>query len=122
MPDDQLSLELGEDKDIFVGKNRCALIKIPNGETVKVRDVVVLGEISIQSMDVENTAVKGRLIARNVILPGHSFLKNVALESLRFYQPASCREFKSELQEVLMDWISIQRESADKMNLISMLR
>ncbi len=122
MPDDQLSLELGEGKDIFVGKNRRAFINIPNGQTLRARDVVVLGEISIQSTDLENTAVKGRLIARNIILPGHSSFKNVVLESACFYQPANSREFKNELQEFLMDWISFQRESADKMGLVSALR
>ncbi len=122
MPDDQLSLEIGEGKDIFVGINASGSIEIPNGETIRVRDVIVLGHLSITSTDLENVAVKGRLIARHIINCGRASFENVAIKSKSVTNLRNCQQFKEELREILMDWIVMQRESADKMGLVSVLR
>lgn len=64
--DDDLMLEIASNKDLIIGKNYKASLEILNGQTAKVRDIVVLGSLTIQSKNKGPDVEKGHLLARNI--------------------------------------------------------
>jgi hypothetical protein len=119
--DNAIPTTSGEDKDIFVGENQKVTITLANGTISKCRDVVVLGELTIQSSNPENTAVKPILVARDFFIPAKFSIKNVGVCSRHFVQPKNNDEFRKNLQECLLDWLDFQRESVKKVGLKSIL-
>jgi hypothetical protein len=120
IPDDATFTGTGEDTDLFVGKNQSVILTLSNDATRRFRDVVVLGELTIQSSDPTNTAIKPRIIARDVFKPGALSLNNVSVH-FRNYSSTNTEVFHRELQQCFLDWLSIQRESAQELGLRSIL-
>lgn len=119
--DDQTPSEIGPDKDFFVGSNVHITLTIPNGQTIQVRDVVVLGKLSIKSTNMNNSSDKALLIANDIFAPGNLEMKYVNLNFRNMYQPKNVQLFKQELQDIIIDWFRFQRESTEKIGLKSVL-
>ncbi|MGD2169116.1 MAG: hypothetical protein PVI40_02610 [Chlamydiota bacterium] len=119
--DDEIPSEIGPDKDFFVGSNVHVTLQIPNGETFRVKDIVVLGKLTVKSTDMENTAAKSSLVAHSLFVPGHLKTTNIKLSCKSLYQPENVLKFKEELQGLIIDWFKIQRECAEKIGLRSIL-
>jgi hypothetical protein len=109
--------EIGPEKDFFVGENQCVTLTIPNGETVRVRNIVVWGKLILRSSDVENIALKGSLIARDVFFPGCVNTNNICLNCRNLYQPNEVSEFKEELLELIEEWFDAQQECRKSMGI-----
>jgi hypothetical protein len=119
--DDQTPSEVGADKDFFVGPNMHIVLTIPNGQTIQVRDVVVLGKLTIKSSNMENLSAKGSLIAHDIFAPGNLEMSYVNVKCRNMYQPKNVQQFKQELQDIIMDWFEFQRETVEKIGLKSVL-
>ncbi len=109
----------GEDTDLFVGKNKILTLTLVNGTETRFRDVVVLGELIIRSSNPENTAVKPRLAARDFFAPAILSTTNINIRCINFYQPKNTEAFRRELQELFLEWLHIQKESAKQIGLKS---
>ena len=120
--DDQTPLRGGADQDFFVGRNKHVTLTIPNGQTIQVRDVVVLGRLSINSDNTNPSCAKGSLVAQD-IFSSHNLQTNyVNLQCRNFYQNNNVHEFNQELEDIIIDWFKFQRESVEKIGLKSVLR
>jgi hypothetical protein len=76
---DQMPIEIAADKDLFIGPNVHITLIIPNGQTIQVRDILVLGKLSIQSSNMEDASIASSLVARNIFIPGNG---NVSLSNV----------------------------------------
>jgi hypothetical protein len=113
---------LDEYEDLIVGENVSATMVLENGTLTKYRDIVVLGELNIQSSDLENTVVKPELVVRDFIFPAKLSIENVVIKCERFLQPKNIQAFRYDLEELcLLDWLDFQRESVNKIGLKSIL-
>ncbi|MBP9777517.1 MAG: hypothetical protein KBD36_06750 [Alphaproteobacteria bacterium] len=121
IPDNAMPTLSGEGADLFVGKNKSVTITLMNGTETRFRDVVVLGELILKSSDPENTAIKPKIIARDVFAPAKFSINNINLQCRHFYQPKGLETFRSELQELFTEWLDIQRESVARIGLKSIL-
>ena len=121
IPDDAMTTRSGEDVDLFVGRNKSVTITLNNGSETRFRDVVVLGELILKSSDSENTAVKPKLIAHDFFAAAKLSVNNVRIECRNCYLAKNIEAFRSELQELFMEWLDIQRESVARIGLKSIL-
>lgn len=119
--DDDVPSEINPEKDFFIGANKHITLTIHNGETIRVRDIVVVGKLTIKSTNMENTAVKGSLVANDLFAPGSLQASNINLNCRNFYQPKNTKKFKEELLDLIIDWFRCQREHAERMQLRSIL-
>lgn len=119
--DDQIPNEVESDKDFFVGPNVHATLIIPNGQTIQVRDIVVLGKLSIKSTNMENSSEKGSLVAHDIFTPGNLEMSYVNVKCRNMCQSKNVKQFKQELQDLLIEWFQFQRESVQKIGLKSIL-
>jgi hypothetical protein len=85
---EQTPSELGPEKNLFVGSNVHITLTIPKGETIQVRDIVVLGKLSLKSTPMENSSAKGSLVADHIFVQGCLELNDVSVkcESLHQYK------------------------------------
>jgi hypothetical protein len=111
----------GEEVDLFVGKNKKVTLTLTNGTQTQFRDVVVWGELVLQSSDPQNVAIKPKIIARDFFAPAKLTIGNINVVCGNFYQPKSPEAFRSELQGLFIDWLDIQRESVGRIGLKSIL-
>lgn len=101
-PKDQVSTEMGPDKDFIVGLNAKVVMTIANRTTFECRDIVVFGHLTIQSKNTESKEEDfGKLIGRSFIV----------------MTPRS----RQQLQDVVVEWLDYQRESTKKIGLRSIL-
>lgn len=121
IPNNAVPTASGEDKDLFVGSDKSVTITLQNGTVTKFRDVVVLGELIIQSSQPENSSVRPSLIVRNFFNPSKVSLSNIHISIQYHWQPKNTEEFRKRLQELFLDWISFQRESVEQIGLKSIL-
>jgi hypothetical protein len=119
--DDQKPSEVGAGEDFFVGPNVDITLTIPNGQTIQVRDIVVLGKLSIKSTNLDHSSAKGSLVAHDIFAPGNLEMNYVNVECRNMYQPKNVQQFRQELQDKIIDWFKFQKESAEKIGLKSIL-
>jgi hypothetical protein len=121
IPNDAVPTRSGEDTDLFVGKNKSITMTLANGTITRFRDVVVLGELTIQASDPTNIATKPRLIARDFFCAGDLLLKTVDFQWRNGHLAKNRIMFRNELQELFLEWADIQRESVARIGLKSIL-
>lgn len=119
IPDDAAPTHMGEDVDLFIGKNKKVTLTITNGEEMRFRDIVVLGELILLSSDPEKPENKAKVIARDVFDIGN-FERKLPIEC-RNYLKNPRSTFDTELQELFTEWLHIQREAAEQIGLKSIL-
>ena len=121
IPNDASPTDLSEDQDLFVGIGKQVTITFPNGITAKFRDLVILGTLTLQSSDPSNLALKPSIIARDIFAPGKFNLDNLKLQCRNQWIPKNIAHFHSKLEESLLERISVQKESVNKIGLRSIL-
>jgi len=121
IPDNATPTRSGEDVDLFVGKNKSITLTLPNGTETRFRDIVVLGELILQSSNPDNTVVKPELIANDFFSAAKLVVKNVSIKCRYLYLAKNREVFRSELQELFMEWMDIQKESVARIGLKSIL-
>lgn len=119
--DDQAQATPGENNDLFIGKNKKVTLTLNPGTETHFRDVVVLGELIIQSSAPENTKAKPLFTHRDCFVPGKFTATNVKFYGRNLYQPKNNTEFRKELQALFLEWMNFQRESVEKLGLKSIL-
>ena len=118
---DTFPVAAGKDKDLFVGENRKCTLTIPNGKTIQFRDVVVLGELIIQSSNPENTSVKSHFVVRSIFNASVFSAKNIQIKSDYIYIAKNRKAFQDMLQSDFIEWLTFQGESTKKIGLKSIL-
>jgi hypothetical protein len=108
-------------QDLFIGLNQHITLTIPNGATINFRDILVIGKLTIQSSDINDTVNKGKIIANDIFAPGDVSSINIHLKCRNYYQPKNRLEFRRELGELIIDWLAYQREITNKIGLKSIL-
>lgn len=121
IPDNASPSCLGEDVDLFVGKNQTVTITLKNGTETRFRDVVVWGELILKSSDPNNINTKPEIIARDFFVPANFTMSNISIKCRNYYQPKNPETFRNELQELIIEWLDIQRESVARIGLKSIL-
>jgi hypothetical protein len=121
IPDNAIPTRSGEDADLFVGKNKSITLTLTNGTETRFRDVVVLGELVLKSSEPENVAIKPKIIARDFFVPAKLSMGNVSLQCGNLCFHKNPETFRSELQELFIEWLDIQRESVSWIGLKSIL-
>jgi hypothetical protein len=121
IPDDAATTVPGEDNDLFVGRNISVTMTLINGTVTKFRDIVVLGELTIQSSNPGNTAVQPSVIARDVIVASKFQIDSVGLQSNNISILKDTTQFRNDLQRLFLEWVDFQRESVRAIGLRSIL-
>jgi hypothetical protein len=81
----------------------------------------VLGKLRIKSENLENTSVKGSLIARDLFTPGTFAANNIRTKARYWVTHSNAEEFNKELQDLILDWILFQKDSAKNIGRKSVL-
>lgn len=110
----------GPEADLFVGRDQSVTLTIDNGTSVQFKDVVVLGKLLIKSSDLENTAVKAKVVVNDLFCVGNMRVNNVELKSIKFFV-GNFSEFRSEVRELFLWWRDVQKESAEQAGLKAIL-
>lgn len=101
-------------EDLFVGKNKNITLTFPNGSITSFRDVVILGKLTIQAANKEDSDNKPKVVARDIFNEG-----NFSIQALEL----NCRNITTDpnlcthLQEIVLEWQGIQREAVAKAGL-----
>lgn len=91
-------------QDLFVGKNQFMDLTVENGKVLKLRDVVVMGQLRIHSSNISDINNKGQVIFRNLFIPGGTiWYKNVEVISNNCVQSTQ-QAFKQKLWELKFEF------------------
>ena len=98
-------------------------MKIPDGQTVRYRDIVVFGELDISTHSHEETSEKSSIVARNIICVRKPFdaSVNVLVKCDRLLLAVDPSDFYRELERLIINHFDVQREFVKHMGLISIL-
>jgi hypothetical protein len=110
---------VGADKDFFAGENITATITIQNGETRKIRDIVVFGQLNVESSN--NHEVQAVINCRNVIIIGGQLnLSNIDFNCRRRLL-CSQKQFDQAIQDQFFEWMRFRKESVEDIGFKSIL-
>ena len=112
---------LNENSDLFVGKDMAVTIMLKNTDTLRVRDIVVLGILKIRSTNRKNPAVP-QIFARDIFIPGVISMDHAGINFRTLDQPKNVAHFRKTLETLLLlEELDFQKESATKMGLRTFL-
>jgi hypothetical protein len=69
-----------ERKDLLVGQEKSLTLSVPNEESLRFKNIVILGELIISSSDPENTIQKATIYCENFFISGRLNAKNVNIK------------------------------------------
>lgn len=116
---DHCSNQLDNNQDFFVGTNVKLSLTLMNGTESRINDLVVLGKLHIAAKDPNDLENRPVLKANNIIVVGELLLDHVCSESTFMHIAKNRTEFIKEIQKNFLEWLSFQKESAEKMGLRS---
>jgi hypothetical protein len=103
------------DKDLLVGKNIHVELKVGKGNTLNFKNIVVIGTMTVKSAEpknnMEESAKKGCIIAKNLIVVGLFDLTGVDLTCDNCYVAESPEKFRKELEDAI-NKSKIQKDSS----------
>ncbi|HSX03569.1 MAG TPA: hypothetical protein VLG76_02445 [Rhabdochlamydiaceae bacterium] len=117
---DQMPSGYVENEDLFVGKDAECTLTLTNGTTYKVKDLVVLGKLTIKSSNPADHLNQPMIIFRNMFIAGNCSFYNTISEAENCLQ-CTRRAFFEELDRLFLEWSDIQRETTKQMGLRSIL-
>lgn len=122
--DDQVPTAIGEEHDFFVGKNKSITWTLKNGTTTKIRDMVLYGDLIVQSSNPEDHESQPKLICRDCMVQGKLTIQNIEFTNknqIIFGNVNGPEGFRNKLLFMLIEWFEFQRESVRKSGLKSIL-
>ncbi len=108
---------LTKDRDLFIAPTKEITLTLNNGSLTRIRDVVVLGKLTIQSAT--RNGKKAHLMARNLIVGGSCSLNTINLVNKNTYEAGESAEFQENLRNRVIEWLEYQREITNQMGLRS---
>ena len=117
--DNTIPTKSGDECDLFVGQNKSVMLTLDNSTVTKLRDVVVLGKLIIKDSDPTKNAHKPLLIIRDLFTPEELLVSHVDVHARSYEKLANYDTFRRNLQELFLEWLNIQKESAAKIGLQS---
>jgi len=121
IPDNAVPTRSGGNADLFVGKNIKMTLTLTNDKEIRFRDVVILGILTIQSSNPEDEVNKPKLNVRDIFIPGKLLMDNISLKGRSQTLCTNIDTFRNNLQELILEWLDIQKENATRIGLRSIL-
>ena len=120
IPQDFVQIE--ESGDLLIGENRSVTITLSPEETLRFRDIVVLGRLIIErKKNCPEDSPLPRVMTRDLFLPGRVSMTAIKLTARNIIQPKNKEAFREGLEAHRVEWRELQKEWVERIGLISIL-